>query len=113
MPGRRPGCQLPLPPAPYSPAFWTAGASTFKGNDTAAFDQFTAPYPERATSAGGVGWKCGRGTRAGINFPAAGFQTLGKKVRATGATNVLVLAGLAYSNELTRTVASTPTTVST
>jgi hypothetical protein len=103
-------CQKPMPDAQYSPAFWTGVASAFKGNDAVVFDLFNEPYPERATGDAAAGWKCWRdgGTCAGINYSVAGFQTLVNAVRATGATNVIMLGGLAYSNDLTQWAAYKP-----
>ncbi|MBT0773504.1 cellulase family glycosylhydrolase [Kineosporia sp. J2-2] len=103
-------CQKPMPDTQYSPAFWTGVANAFKGNDAVVFDLFNEPYPERATGDATSGWKCWRdgGTCAGINYSVAGFQTLVNAVRATGATNVIVLGGLAYSNDLSQWLAYKP-----
>jgi endoglucanase len=103
-------CQKPMPDTQYAPAFWTGVANAFKGNDAVVFDLFNEPYPERATGDATSGWKCWRdgGTCAGINYPVAGFQTLVNSVRATGATNVIALGGLAYSNDLSQWLAYKP-----
>ena len=104
-------CQKPMPDAQYAPAFWTGVASAFKGNDAVVFDLFNEPYPERATGDATSGWKCWRdgGSCSGIGYQVAGFQTLVNAVRATGATNVLMLGGLAYSNDLTQWLTYAPT----
>jgi endoglucanase len=104
-------CQKPMPDTQYSPDFWTGIATAFKGNNAVVFDLFNEPYPERATGDETSGWKCWRdgGTCAGINYSVAGFQTLVNSVRATGATNVIMLGGLAYSNDLTQWLAYKPT----
>ncbi|BFU43872.1 cellulose binding domain-containing protein [Krasilnikovia sp. MM14-A1004] len=97
-------CQKPMPDAQYAPAFWTGVASAFKGNDAVVLDLFNEPYPERATGDATAGWKCWRdgGTCPGIGYPVAGFQSLVDTVRATGATNVILLGGLAYANDLSQ-----------
>jgi endoglucanase len=97
-------CQKPMPDAQYAPAFWTGVATAFKGNDAVILDLFNEPYPERATGDATSGWKCWRdgGTCAGIPYPVAGFQGLVNSVRATGATNVILIGGLAYSNDLSQ-----------
>ncbi|WP_432827333.1 cellulose binding domain-containing protein [Dactylosporangium sp. CA-092794] len=97
-------CQKPMPDAQYAPSFWTGVAGAFKGNDAVIFDLFNEPYPERATGSAASGWACWRdgGTCAGIGYPVAGFQSLVNAVRATGATNVIMIGGLAYSNDLTQ-----------
>jgi hypothetical protein len=94
-------CQKPMPDAEYAPKFWTSVAQTFKGNDAVILDLFNEPYPERATGDATSGWKCWRdgGTCNGINYEVAGFQSLVDTVRATGATNVIMIGGLAYSND--------------
>jgi endoglucanase len=97
-------CQKPMPDAQYAPSFWTGVANAFKGNDAVIFDLFNEPYPERATGDETTGWVCWRdgGTCPGITYSVAGFQSLVNSVRATGASNVILIGGLAYSNDLTQ-----------
>jgi hypothetical protein len=104
-------CQKPMPDAAQSVPFWSSVANTFKGNNSVIFDLFNEPYPERATGAAASGWACWRdgGTCAGIGYQVAGMQTLVNTVRATGATNVISLGGLAYSNDLTSWLTYKPT----
>jgi hypothetical protein len=103
-------CQKPMPDAQYAPSFWTGVANAFKGNNAVILDLFNEPYPERATGDATSGWKCWRdgGTCPGISYQVAGFQTLVNSVRATGATNVIFIGGLAYSNDLTQWLAYKP-----
>ncbi|HET9656184.1 MAG TPA: cellulose binding domain-containing protein [Kineosporiaceae bacterium] len=95
-------CQKPMPDAQYAPQFWMGVAEAFKGNDAVVLDLFNEPYPERATGDVTSGWKCFRdgGVCAGIPYQVAGFQLLVDAVRKTGATNVILVGGLAYSNDL-------------
>jgi hypothetical protein len=104
-------CQKPMPDSKYAPTFWTGVANAFKGNDAVVFDLFNEPYPERATGDATSGWKCWRdgGNCAGIGYQVAGFQSLVDAVRATGATNVILLGGLAYSNDLSQWLTYKPT----
>ncbi|GAA2395644.1 cellulase family glycosylhydrolase [Dactylosporangium salmoneum] len=104
-------CQKPMPDAQYAPSFWTGVANAFKGNDAVIFDLFNEPYPERATGSASTGWACWRdgGTCPGITYQVAGFQSLVNAVRATGATNVIMVGGLAYSNDLTQWLQYKPT----
>jgi hypothetical protein len=97
-------CQKPMPDAQYAPSFWTGVANAFKGNDAVILDLFNEPYPERATGSATSGWTCWRdgGTCPGIGYQVAGFQSLVNSVRATGATNIIMIGGLAYSNDLTQ-----------
>ena len=104
-------CQKPMPDAQYAPSFWTGVANAFKGNDAVILDLFNEPYPERATGDATSGWRCWRdgGTCAGIPYQVAGFQGLVNTVRATGATNVIFIGGLAYSNDLSQWLTYKPT----
>jgi endoglucanase len=106
-------CQKPMPDARYTPAFWTSVATTFKGNDAVLFDLFNEPYPDWATltlDKPGA-WRCWRdgGSCFGIGYQVAGFQTLVNTVRATGATNVILLGGLTYANDVRQWLRYRPT----
>ena len=97
-------CQKPMPDAAQAIPFWTSVASTFKGNDAVIFDLFNEPYASRATGNTATGWQCWQngGTCAGIGYPVAGMQGMVTAVRSTGASNVLMLGGEEYSNDLSR-----------
>jgi len=97
-------CQKPMPDAAQAIPFWTSVARAFKGNNAVIFDLFNEPFPEAAPGASEAGaWNCWRngGTCAGIGYRVAGMQELVSAVRSTGARNVLMLGGLAWSNDLT------------
>ncbi|MBY8853551.1 glycoside hydrolase family 5 protein, partial [Saccharothrix sp. MB29] len=82
---------------------WSGVATTFKGNDAVVFDLFNEPYPEMAADWDKTaGWQCWRdgGTCTGIPYEVAGMQDLVDAVRSTGATNVLMLGGLEWANDL-------------
>ncbi|WP_171151066.1 cellulose binding domain-containing protein [Streptomyces argyrophylli] len=104
-------CQKPMPDMRYSPSFWSSVASTFKDDQAAVFDLFNEPYPDRAASSATDAWTCWRdgGTCPGIPYEVAGMQDLVDSVRATGARNVVMAGGLAYSNDLSRWNAYKPT----
>ncbi|MEU5711408.1 MULTISPECIES: cellulose binding domain-containing protein [Streptomyces] len=104
-------CQKPMPDMRYSPSFWSSVASTFKDDQAAVFDLFNEPYPDRAASSVTDAWKCWRdgGTCPGISYEVAGMQDLVDSVRATGAKNVIMAGGLAYSNDLGQWTAYEPT----
>ncbi|KOV75048.1 MULTISPECIES: cellulose binding domain-containing protein [unclassified Streptomyces] len=104
-------CQKPMPDMRYSPSFWSSVASTFKDDQAAVFDLFNEPYPDRAASSAADAWKCWRdgGTCPGISYEVAGMQDLVDSVRATGAKNVIMAGGLAYSNDLGQWTAYEPT----
>ena len=108
--------QEPMPDLDHAPAFWTSVANTFKNNSSVIFDLYNEPYPGFNTNTG-TGWSCWKNGStspqsspcADVGFAVAGMQTLINTVRATGATNVLMLGGLAFSNDLSQWLANEPT----
>lgn len=104
-------CQKPMPDLQYSPTFWTSVANTFKNDRTVVFDLFNEPYPDRATTTTTQAWQCWRdgGTCPGIPYQVAGMQDLVDSVRGTGATNLILAGGLAYSNDLSQWLTYRPT----
>lgn len=108
--------QEPMPDLDHAPAFWTSVANTFKSDSSVIFDLYNEPYPgfNNATTTGWSCWKNGSTAAstspcADVAFAVAGMQTLVNTVRATGATNVIMLGGLAYSNDLSGWLANEPT----
>lgn len=105
-------CQKPMPDAQYAPTFWTQVATMFKGNNAVVFDLFNEPYPDAANNWTDMtaAWTCLRdgGTCTGIGYQVAGMQSLVNAVRATGATNVIMVAGLTWTNDLTQWLAYKP-----
>jgi len=104
-------CQKPMPDAAQAIPFWTSVARAFKGNDAVIFDLFNEPFPDQATGSETAGWQCwlSGGSCPGIGYQVAGMQSLVNAVRSTGARNVLMLGGLAWSNDLTQWLANKPT----
>lgn len=107
--------QLAMPDLDHAPAFWTSVANTFKSNSSVIFDLFNEPFTG-STGNNPTSWSCWKnGSTAAsaspctdVPFAAAGMQTLVNTVRATGATNVLMLGGLAYANDLSGWLANEP-----
>jgi hypothetical protein len=99
-------CQKPMPSMQYTPQFWTSVANTFKGNNAVVFDLFNEPYPDASNNWSDMtaAWKCLRdgGTCTGITYEVAGMQDLLDAVRATGARNVVMTAGLTWTNDLSQ-----------
>jgi endoglucanase len=95
--------QLPMADRDHSPAFWTSVAQTFGADTAVIFDLYNEPYPDgdQDTTAAWTCWRDG-GTCPGVDYVAAGMQELVDAVRATGAKNLLLAAGVRYGNVLSR-----------
>jgi hypothetical protein len=97
--------QTPMADRDHSPAFWTSVATTFKSNTAVIFDLFNEPYPDGNTDTTAA-WTClrdgstGGGSCPQVGYTAAGMQELLNAVRATGATNLVLVAGVAYTGVL-------------
>jgi endoglucanase len=106
-------CQKPMPDAQFTPTFWAQVATTFKGDNAVVFDLFNEPFPDAANnfSNATASWTCLRdgGSCAGISYQVAGMQSLVNAIRATGATNLLMVPGLTWTNDLTQWLAFRPT----
>ena len=113
-PGSLPADGLRTMPDDNSLAFWTSVASTFLGNPAVVFDAFNEPHS--------VSWSCWRnggctvpaaadGSTSGSTqtFTAVGMQAIVDAIRATGAHQPIVLAGLAHGNDLSGWLANMPT----
>jgi endoglucanase len=114
--------------ADHSLAFWTSIATEFKGNPAVIFDLFNEPHidgfvgvstPAQAWAAlrdGGTTSQMQVGTTAGSGanelisqgYKTAGMQAMLNAVRATGATNVVMAAGLQWAGDLSQWVAYAP-----
>lgn len=100
--------QQMMPDLDHSPAFWTSVANTFKNNSSVIFDLYNEPHD--------ISWACWKngstapqsGDCSNVGFAVAGMQGLINTVRATGATNLIMLGGLAWSNDLSGWLANKP-----
>ena len=102
--------QQPMTDTDHSVDFWKSVAQYFSGNDKVIFELFNEPYPDNGNWNSEEGWKCWRdgGTCSGVNFQAAGMQTLVDAVRGTGARNIILVGGLAWSNSLAQWIQYMP-----
>jgi hypothetical protein len=97
-----------MPDQDHTPAFWSSVATTFAHDPATIFDLFNEPV--------GVNWPCWRDgcqyggdpTNGRGQWQTAGFQELVTDVRQAGATNVIMLGGLSYANDLTGWLAYEP-----
>src|SRR6202011_308206 len=93
--------QQPMPDADHSPAFWQSVATRFKADPAVVFDLYNEPY--------GVDWNCWLNGCSAPGWPTAGMQQLVSEVRGAGASNVIMLGGLSYANDLTGWLSHQPT----
>ncbi|MDX1676184.1 MAG: cellulase family glycosylhydrolase, partial [Longimicrobiales bacterium] len=95
--------QRPMPDRDHVPAFWAQVAKRFGGNRSVVLDLFNEPHPD-GNSDSPEAWRCWRdgGTCAGLDYQAAGMRELVDTVRAAGAENVILLAGVRYASSLLR-----------
>jgi hypothetical protein len=115
--------QRPMPDT-HSVDFWTSVAKNFKTNPAVVFDVFNEPYSPAydGYTQWPVSWSCWRNggcmvpqARDGTTpvpsklYRAVGMQQLVDAIRATGATQPVMVGGLAYANDLTGWLANEPT----
>jgi hypothetical protein len=93
--------QQPMPDRDHSVTFWTQVADAYKGNLSVAFDLFNEPSPDSNQNTTAA-WQCWRdgGRCSGVHFTAAGMLELVTAVRNAGASNVILLGGVQFSNAL-------------
>jgi endoglucanase len=108
----------------HSLAFWTALATDFKGYPNVIFDLFNEPHldnfiPPSGVSGASFAWNIlrdggtgkvfyGANTTFTQNWKSAGMQAMVNAVRATGATNVLMSAGISWSQDNSQWVQFAP-----
>jgi endoglucanase len=101
--------QQPMPDA-NGTAFWASVAGVFGSQNKVIFDLFNEPFPDDnmdATSA----WTCwanGGSNCPDVSYPVVGMSAMLAAVRGTGASNLVVLGGLEYSNDLTQWLTYAP-----
>ncbi len=95
--------QQPMANEKYSIPFWKQVAAQFKDVDGVIFDLFNEPYPNNnAHGEDYEAWRCWLegGNCVGVDYRAAGMQSLLDAVRSTGASNLVILSGIGYASEL-------------
>ena len=102
-------CQKPMPDR-SSVEFWKSVAHAFGHNDSVIFDLFNEPFPTGGND-NTASWQCwlnGGTVCTGLSYTAVGMQALVNAVRSAGATNVLMIGGPAWANDLSRWLAYEP-----
>jgi hypothetical protein len=100
--------QQPMPDATHGAAFWSSVAGVFASEPKVIFELFNEPYPDNDTDNGWTCWRDG-GSGCGPSYAIAGMQAMLTAVRDAGATNLVLLGGLEYSNDLTKWLQYEPT----
>ena len=107
--------QQPMADADHAPDFWRSVAATFKNDSGVLFDLFNEPYLSPANAKSDDPWHCwlrGCSMYPSAQLPAAwqsaGMQQLVDAVRGAGASNVILVGGLAWSNDLRGWLAHRP-----
>ena len=118
-----PMLQTQMANADHSIDFWTSVANTFKGNSAVLFSLYNEPYfyglaspqDEWRALMGGARlnyYPASSGTsnykEIGGGWTSVGMQALLDAVRATGATNIVLIGGVEYSNNLSHWLAHMP-----
>jgi endoglucanase len=107
--------QQPMPDADHSPTFWRSVAATFHDDPGVVFDLFNEPYPNSSFMQDKSlnPWRCWvsgcvlvkyageGGTTPSYTWRAAGMQSLVDNIRATGARQPILIAGVGWGNDLT------------
>lgn len=85
--------QEPMADRDHSNAFWASVANRFKSNPNVLFNTFNEPHD--------ISWACWRDGGCTVSgFVAAGQQEMVNAIRATGATNIIVLNGNNWGSDL-------------
>jgi endoglucanase len=118
-----PTSQNTMADADHSIAFWTSVASTFKDNPAVIFDLFNEPHIDNflnvVSDRDSTAWIALRdggtctqfitnGVTVNQNFQTVGMQALLNAVRATGATNVVMSAGVSWAQDTSQWTSYAP-----
>lgn len=101
----------PMPDRDHSVDYWSLMANEFKDDPAVIFDLYNEPWPGNGSNTA-LAWQCirdgGSGTSTatgpckgmGFSYVAAGMQEMLNAVRATGATNVVMVGGTNWAGYL-------------
>jgi hypothetical protein len=96
--------QQPMADQDHAPTFWSSVAVTFKNFPAVIFDLYNEPDVSS--------WSCWLNGCTVSNYagtwPTAGMAELVNVIRATGATQPIMLAGLSYATDLSQWLAYVP-----
>ncbi len=104
--------QNPMPDKDHSGSFWASVASWMGSRPYVIFDIFNEPFVDSYTNGNATAaWECwlNGGWCPGIGYQAVGMQSLIQTIRSTdGASNLIMVGGLRYANDLTQWLAYKP-----
>ncbi|MHA4816157.1 glycoside hydrolase family 5 protein [Streptomyces aculeolatus] len=89
--GQQATTQQKMADAAYAPDYWKSVATTFKDYPGVIFDLFNEPHD--------ISWECWRDGCTVDGWEAVGYQDLVDTVRATGATQPIVLTCNGWGNQ--------------
>ena len=95
--------QQMMPDRDHSVDFWASVAAHFKNNSSVLFDIYNEPHPYEGGDQTDAAWKCwrdGSPSCPSVPFEAAGSQELVTTIRRTGATNIILVAGVNWAEYL-------------
>jgi endoglucanase len=103
--------EMPMADADHSLAFWTSLATRFAGNDAVVFHAYDEPHK--------IDWSCalnGCHTNADGSegeprfgpYEAVGHQAIVDTIRATGATQPIIVSGIEFAGDLSQWEQSKP-----
>lgn len=109
--------------ADHALTFWTSVAATFKDDPAVIFEPYNEPHITTANAQTSNPWQCWLNgctiketdqfhdtpLAGAIPWQSAGMQTLVDTIRATGATNPILIDGLNWSQDDTRLLQYLPT----
>ena len=94
------------PDRDHATAYWSSVGSYFKNNHAVLFDLYNEPTSNDSTP----GWTCIRdGGCSGYSFVTEGMQQMLNAVRATGATNPVLVGGPEWAGSLSQWLTYKPT----
>jgi hypothetical protein len=107
-----------MPDADHTPAFWNSVATALKSSTGVIYNVFNEPH-RSASNPTQADWDCWRDgcamttmqTSSGpvaYSWQTAGMQTLVDSIRRTGATQPILLDGMAWAADLSRWIAEKP-----
>jgi len=99
----------PAMDADHASAFWQSVANRFKTTPSVVFNLTNEPHPSTEVS-----WSCYKNGGCSVTggtgtWTVVGTQSVVNTIRATGATNVIIIAGLNWSNDLSQWLTFVPT----